>query len=151
MVRAATARKKDSAPPRKQRTGRGHAVGSASTYFKPGNPGKKKGQKNKITVAQRETARQLFTPMAEKALKKGDVHLTKCTLDGCASCFQWAKVAFEYAYGKPTQPIEFDAAALRTELESIAAAAGKSVEEIAHEAREAGLRVMADYQGAATG
>lgn len=145
MAQAATARKETVAD-RRQRPIKTSGPGRASTYFKTGNQGRRRGSKNKVTVAQRESARKLFTPMAEMALKKGNVHLAKCKLDGCVSCFQWAKISFDYAYGKPTQPIEFDAAALRTELESIAAAAGKSVEEIEGEAREAGLRVMADYQ-----
>ncbi len=88
--------------------------------------------------------------MAELGLKKGNAHLDKCKLDGCVSCQFWAKLSFEYAYGKPTQPIEFDAAALRIELESIAAAAGKSVEALEAECREVGVRVMGDYR-AATG
>ena len=145
---ASSAAKKTTATDRKARK---KGPGRASTQFKQGNPGGVRGRKHKVTVAQRETASQMFTPMAELGLKKGNAHLEKCKLDGCVSCQFWAKLSFEYAYGKPTQPIEFDAAALRTELESIAAAAGKSVEEIAHEAREAGLRVMADYQGVATG
>ena len=148
---ASSAARKATVSNRTQRSGKASGPGRASTYFKTGNPGKRKGTKNKVTVAQRETARQMFTPMAKLGLKKGNAHLEKCKLDGCVSCQFWAKLSFEYAYGKPTQPIEFDAAALRTELESIAAAAGKSVEEIEHEAREAGLRVMSDYQGAATG
>ena len=143
---ARSAAKKSSVPIRKQRMGRGRSLGSASTQFKQGNAGGKKGRKNKVTVAQRETARQLFTPLAEVALGKGKKHLDDCKLDGCAVCIQWAKISFEYAYGKPTQPIEIDAAALRTELESIASAANKSVEEIEKEAYDLGVRVMADYR-----
>ncbi len=150
MARA-TAVRKATVADRKQRSPKAVGPGRASTQFKKGNPGGKTGRKNRVTVAQRETARQLFTPLADKALKKGDAHLTKCKLDGCTVCFQWAKISFEYAYGKPTQPIEFDAAALRTELESIAAAANKSVEEIEQECRTAGIRVMGDYAVGATG
>ncbi len=149
MARATAVRKANVAG-RKQRPLRSPTPAQQKARFKTGNPGRKHGSKNKVTVAQRETARQLFTPLADKALKKGDAHLTKCKLDGCTVCFQWAKISFEYAYGKPTQPIEFDAAALRTELESIAAAANKSVEEIEQECRAAGIRVMGDY-GQATG
>ncbi len=148
MARA-TAVRKATVSDRKHRPARRPGPGRASTQFKTGNPGKKKGTVTKITVAQRETARQLFTPLADKALKKGDAHLEKCKLDGCTVCFQWAKISFEYAYGKPTQPIEFDAAALRTELESIAATANKSVEEIEKECRAAGIRVMGDYAAGA--
>ena len=118
--------------------------------FGPGNPGRPKGSRNRITVAQRETARQLFTPLAKMALKKGKAHLKNCKLkmgEGCLSCQFWAKISFEYAYGKPTQPIEIDAVALRAEMEVIAVAAGKSVEEIEAEAYELGVRFMANYRG----
>ena len=147
---ASAAARKDSATFRTARTGRGRAAGSATTQFKQGNPGGKKGRKHKVTVAQRETARQLFTPLAEKALEKGRDHLNNCELkkgEVCASCQFWAKISFDYAYGKPTQPIEIDAVALRTEMESIAAAAGKSVEEIEKEAYDLGVRTMANYRG----
>ena len=144
---AGSAARKQTAPNRRSRSGKRSGPGRASTQFKTGNPGGKKGRKNRVTVAQRETARQLFTPLAEAALKKGDAHLEKCKLDGCVSCQFWAKISFEYAYGKPTQPIEIDAVALRTEMEAIAAAAGKSVEEIEKEAYDLGVRVMANYKG----
>lgn len=85
--------------------------------------------------------------MAELALNKGFKHLNGCKLDGCAVCLSYAKISFEYAWGKPTQPIEIDAVALRTEMESIAAAANKSVEAIEREAYELGVRVMANYRG----
>ena len=116
--------------------------------FGSGNPGRPKGAKNKITREQLQAARQAFTPLANLALEKGHKHLKDCKLDGCVSCQFWAKISLEYVYGRPTQPIEIDPVALRTELEAIAAAAGKSVEEIEAEAHELGVRVMADYGGA---
>ena len=125
--------------------------GRASTQFKKGNPGKQKGTKTKITVAQRDTARQIFAPLADRAIEKGEEHLNNCELKAgevCMNCQFWAKISIEYAYGKPSQPIEIDPVALRAELESIAALAGKSVEEIEAEAAEVGVRVMADYRGA---
>ena len=139
MARTSAARKK-TANDRKARSG----PGRASTQFKKGNPGGRTGRPNKITTAQRQTARAIFTPLAEAGLKRGKAHLDKCKLDGCASCFQWAKPAMEYAYGKPTQPLEFDPVALRLELESIAVAANKTVAEIEQEAYDAGVRVLAD-------
>ncbi len=121
---------------------------NVSTRFtSKNNPGKgrPKGAKNKISSEQLQVARDAFTPMAKLGLEKGKTHLTKCKLEGCGACQFWAKLSFDYAYGKPTQPIEFNVAALNEELESIAAAAGKPVDEIKAEAREAGVRVMADY------
>ena len=107
-----------------------------------GNPsGRPKGAKNKTTQLQILAARDAFAPMAKMALDKGNAHLEKCKLDGCGSCQWWGNIAFQYHYGKPMQPVEFDAVALRTELESIATAAGKSVEEITQEARAIGVRV----------
>ena len=144
MATSSSRTKKDSATIRNQRSGRGRSAGSATTQFKHGNVGKKRGTKNKVTVAQRETARQLFTPLAEAGLKKGKGHLDECKTSGCLSCQFWAKLAIEYAYGRPTQPIEYDPVALRTELESIAVAAGKTVEEIEQEAYDAGVRILAD-------
>ncbi len=141
---ASAAKQKVSAPTRKQRSGRGRAAGSKSSQFKKGNPGGRTGRPNKITVKQRETARVIFTPLAEAGLKKGKKHLKDCKVNGCVSCWQWAKLALEYVYGKPTQPLEFDPVALRTELESIAVAANKTVEEIEQEAYDAGVRVLAD-------
>ncbi len=122
--------------------------GDISTRFtSKNNPGKGRptGAKNKISSVQLQAAREAFTPLAKLGLEKGKTHLTKCKLEGCGACQFWAKLSFDYAYGKPTQPIEFNVAALNQELESIAAAAGKSVDEIKAEAREAGVRVMADY------
>ena len=135
---------------RKQRTDSKPTPAQKKARFKTGNRGRPPGAKNKVTTEQRKAARELFTPLAEKALSKGKKHLDNCKLDGCGSCQFWAKIAFDYAYGKPTQQLEFDPAALRTELESIAAAAGKSVGEIEQEAYEAGVRVLADYGGAPT-
>ena len=133
---------------RKQRTDSKPTPAQEKARFKTGNRGRPPGAKNKVTTEQRKAARELFTPLAEKALGKGKKHLNKCKLDGCLSCQFWAKISFDYAYGKPTQLIEFDPVALRTELESIAALAGKSVEEIEAEAAEAGVRVLSDYRGA---
>ena len=130
---------------RKQRTDSKPTPAQEKARFKTGNRGRPPGAKNKVTTEQRKAARELFTPLAEAGLKKGKKHLDGCKLDGCMSCQFWAKLSFEYAYGKPTQPIEVNAVALRTEMESIAAAAGKSVDEIEQEAYEVGVRVMADY------
>ena len=133
---------------RKQRTDSKPTPAQEKARFKTGNRGRPPGAKNKVTSEQRQAARELFTPLAEKALDKGKKHLNKCKLDGCGSCQFWAKISIEYAYGKPSQPIEIDPVALRAELESIAALAGKSVEEIEAEAAEVGVRIMADYRRA---
>lgn len=120
----------------------------ATRFGSKNNPGtgRKKGSKNKQTTIQLQAAREAFAPMAKLALDKGHTHLLECELDGCQSCQWWGHVAFQYHYGKPTQPIEFDATALRTELEALAVAAGKTVDELEREAHDEGLLIMSRYR-----
>ena len=123
---------------------------AATRFTSVNNPGRgrPKGSKNKTTQLQILAAREAFAPMAKKALDIGAKHLNKCDLDGCQACQWWGKVAFDYHYGKPSQPIEFDSVALRTELQSIAVAANKPVEEIEREAEAAGLLIMSQHRKA---
>lgn len=151
VAMAKTAAAKKPAKARKEAAGKTQKQrGDIATRFgSRNNPstGRKKGALNKTTQVQLQAARDAFAPMAKKALDKGNAHLEDCELDGCQACQFWGKLALEYHYGKPTQPIEIDAVALRTEMESIAATAGKSVEEIEKEAYDLGVRVMANYRG----
>lgn len=144
MSRAATARKssRTSASVSSIKKGR-DAKGRFGKGHKGGRP---KGAKNKVTQLQLIAARDAFGPMAKLALTKGHEHLTKCKADICTVCVSWAKTAFEYVYGKPMQPIEFDIVKVRTELEELAVAAGKSVEQMEQEAQEQGLAVMSQYR-----
>ncbi len=145
MAKATATSRQPATPVKKTAGGRSVSKAERATRFtSANNPGKgrPKGSKNKATQIQVQAAREAFEPMAMKALDIGQKHLNNCDLDGCGACQWWGHIAFQYHYGKPTQPIEIDAGALREELESIAVAAGKTVEQIEKEAEAAGLSIL---------
>lgn len=146
---ATSAARKPVKPANKRAPSKSLTQGGATRYpkGKSGNPkGRPLGSKNKTTRIQLEAAKEAFAPMAKRALEIGAKHLEDCEINGCAACQWWAHEAFQYHYGKPIARIEVDQAALRTEMEAIAAATGKTVEEIEQEAHDAGIRIMARYQ-----
>ena len=125
----------------------GKVNGSVATQFKKGHGGRPKGALNKSTQASILAARESFAPLAKLGLAKGEAHLKGCKVDGCGSCQFWAQLSMTYVYGKPTQPIEFDSAAIREEIAALALASGKSVEEIEKDAEAAGLAIMSKHRG----
>lgn len=111
--------------------------------FTKDNPGRPKGSKNKVTVSQMEAAREMFSPIAEAALKKGTAHINKCNMIGCADCRWIVPIAWQYTFGKPTQPIDVDMPRLERKLAELSEQTGKSVEELLIEAERDGLPFIA--------
>lgn len=110
--------------------------------FGKGNPGRPKGAKNKTTRIQIQAAMEAFSPLAKLALDKGHNHLKHCTIDGCGSCQWWGNIAFQYVYGKPTQPIDVDSSAIQEKLQELSELTGKTVEELERDAERAGFPVI---------
>lgn len=107
--------------------------------FEDGNSGRPKGARNKVTQQMLLSAREAFVPMAELTVKRGTKHLRECKESDCTACRHYETHALNYAYGKPTQVVDIDSSLLREELEKLAQAAGKSIEEVERDAERAGL------------
>ena len=136
MARAATAKK-----PRVSgvTSASGRAVGRP---FEKGNPGKKKGTKNKVNVLMLESAREAFAPMAELTIKRGTEHLSECEEDECIRCRHYESLAIPYVYGKPTVAIDIDSSALEAQIQELMELSGKSREEVERDAERAGMAVI---------
>lgn len=137
MGRSAAARREtnETDTPRRRPSGR---------PFAPGNPGKPRGAKTKITVAMLAAGREHFRDLVPEAKRLIITHLTKHmdTAPDCASCRHYVDVIHHYYFGKPKETLEIDIAAQRQELEQIAAEAGRPIEEIERDAERLGLSVM---------
>ena len=98
------------------------------TRFQPGNSGRPKGSRNKLSTQQLREARELFLPSAVIAAQIVQRHLARDLkalkgnkdLTDSATTRHFATLALEYAHGKPPQRYEVEVYDARVEAERMA-------------------------------
>ena len=89
--------------------------------FKPGNPGRPKGSRNKLSTRQLKDAREFFLPLLDDA-NAIIVNHFKNHRDGpdCATCRHYVGIVVEYVFGKPPQRLQVEVGEARREAERMA-------------------------------
>lgn len=113
--------------------------GSAATQFKTGNAGRRKGSKNKTTQLATSTAREAFAHLVGPVLRAVTKHLKAHKgVEDCATCRHAWDIVLGYHFGKPTQRVEVDLAAVRARARDVAERLGLDPERVM-EVAERGL------------
>lgn len=111
--------------------------------FGPGNSGRPKGAKNKTTQLASITAREAFSHLVGPVLKAVSKHLKEHTgKEDCATCRHAWDVVLGYNFGKPTQRVEVDVAAVRARAREVAERLGLDPDRVM-EVAERGLALDA--------
>lgn len=96
-----------------------NATSTRGRPFKEGNPGRRKGSRNKVTVAGILAARDAFAHLGPVVIARITAHyyIHKIPPESCATCRHYDTMVAEYVWGKPTQVHEFDVGELVERLQ----------------------------------